>query len=138
MRLEIATVSSADVKTRSRLNQHETRIFELENQKSPFSVNTNERPRDIQPEHQEAPSRSQNDIYDSPESSIDGIHLGPPIATLRSLRVLAGERVHDSTLRAQRYKSIYDPTYQGLLTAEDVQRAVEMYYTTSFRKDVTY
>lgn len=138
MRLKIATQSRGDTKTRSRLNQHETRIFELENQKGQFDINTKKRPRDVQPEREEALSRSQSDIYDSSESSIDGIHLGPPIATLRSLRVLAGERVHESTLRAQRYKSIYDPIYQGLLTTEDVQRAVEMYSTTPFRKNVTY
>lgn len=64
--------------------------------------------------------------------------MGPPIATLRSLRVLAEERVHASTLRAQRYKSIYDPTYQGLLTVEEVERAVEMYCTTLFGGNAAY
>ncbi|KAI2684543.1 transcriptional regulator family: Fungal Specific TF [Penicillium roqueforti] len=116
------------IELQNRLNQHETRISELENQKSPFDHNTKERPRDIQPEHQEALPKSQSNIYDSPESEIDGIHLGPPIATLRSLRVLAEERVDESTLRAQRYKNMYDPIYQGLLTAEEVRRAVEIFF----------
>lgn len=52
--------------------------------------------------------------------------------------MLAEERVDTSTLRAQRYKSIYDPTYQGLLTVEEVERAVEMYCTTPFGENSTY
>ncbi|KAJ6069864.1 transcriptional regulator family: Fungal Specific TF [Penicillium canescens] len=114
------------IELQNRLNQHETRILELESQKRQSDVNRKEPPRYVQPERQQAFSPSQSDIYHSPESSIDGIHLGPPIATLRSLRVLAEEQVHDSTPRALKYKSIYNPIHQGLLSVENVQRATEI------------
>ncbi|KAJ5991208.1 transcriptional regulator family: Fungal Specific TF [Penicillium canescens] len=116
------------IELQNRLNQHETRILELESQKRQSDVNRKEPPRYVQPERQQAFSPSQSDIYHSPESSIDGIHLGPPIATLRSLRVLAEEQVHDSTPRALKYKSIYNPIHQGLLSVENVQRATEIFF----------
>jgi hypothetical protein len=103
-----------------------------------LEINRKEPPRYVQPERQQGFSPSQSDIYHSPESSIDGIHLGPPIATLRSLRVLAEEQVHDSTSRALKYNSIYNPIHQGLLSVEDVQRAIEMYFTIPFGKRATY
>jgi hypothetical protein len=122
----------ADVKSRPRLNQHETRIFELEKENRRLDVNPKKRSRQGPTEHQQNPSPSKSGMYHSPESSINGIHLGPPIATLRSLRVLAEEPVHESTPTVQKRKSIYDPTYNGLLSVEDVGQAIEMYVNHPF------
>ncbi|KAJ5776300.1 transcriptional regulator family: Fungal Specific TF [Penicillium nucicola] len=114
-----------------KLNQHEMRIRELETKNSSLAVNTDQQNEVNHLEHHQDLSSGQKYQYDSPESSIDGIHLGPPIATLRSLRVLAEEGTQSFTRPAQKHKSIYDPIYQGLISVQDVQRAIEMYRPTA-------
>jgi hypothetical protein len=66
----------------------------------------------------------------SPSSSMDGIDLGPPIATLRSLRALANDEsgfVSNAPTAKARYHGIFHPISQGLLSIDDAQRAIHMY-----------
>lgn len=62
-------------------------------------------------------------------SGMDGIDLGPPIATLRSLKVLATHGdIHDTNTPTLKRKSLssFDPVRQGLLTVKDAQKAIDM------------
>jgi hypothetical protein len=80
--------------------------------------------------HKQALSPSQTGASGSPESSLNGIDLGPPIATLRSLRALAEEdTVYDgaNSKTQTNCRDEFDPTLQGLLSSDDVQRAIDMY-----------
>ena len=64
-------------------------------------------------------------------SGMDGIDLGPPIATLRSLKVLATHGdLHDQHKPAPKRNRLFsfDPVRQGLLGVKDAQKAIDMYY----------
>ncbi|KAJ5987442.1 hypothetical protein N7451_011807 [Penicillium sp. IBT 35674x] len=64
-------------------------------------------------------------------SGMDGIDLGPPIATLRSLKVLATHGdIHDPNTPTPKRKrlSSFDPVRQGLLTVNDAQKAIDIFF----------
>lgn len=61
---------------------------------------------------------------------MDGIDLGPPIATLRSLKALASHGdTHDPNTPAPRGNRLFsfNPVRLGLLTVRDAQKTIDMY-----------
>lgn len=65
-------------------------------------------------------------------SGMDGIDLGPPIATLRSLKALTkyGDML-DSHIPTPERNGLctFDPIQRGIMTVKDAQQAIDMYHT---------
>ena len=92
-------------------------------------VNTGSDDQSVHPPHDnEATSRSTG-------FSMESLDLGPPIATLRSLGALSkkgtspGSHIdpESRTIRAKNHPS-YDPVSRGILSMDDAERAIRMYY----------
>ncbi|KAH8698691.1 hypothetical protein BGW36DRAFT_149806 [Talaromyces proteolyticus] len=84
--------------------------------------------------HRNGVSPGQTIVSHSPGFSMDGIDLGPPIATLRSLGALSKDEPNsNSNLQTARtkqapYNSIYDPVSRGVLTIHEAQRAISIFF----------
>ncbi|KAL2824975.1 hypothetical protein BJY01DRAFT_163402 [Aspergillus pseudoustus] len=97
------------VELHQQVNSQEARIAELERQ--------------MRQAHAHAPAKTPLDnIIATPSHSqdfaIDDIDIGPPIATLRSLGALAKEDLHSG----------YDPVASGIITLEEAQNAINLYF----------
>jgi hypothetical protein len=66
----------------------------------------------------------------TPGSAVDGIDLGAPIATLRSLGALATDEskteYEPTSLAKPIFANTFDPISQGLLSVHESQRAIDM------------
>ncbi|RAK98738.1 Zn(II)2Cys6 transcription factor [Aspergillus ibericus CBS 121593] len=105
------------VELHQQINHHETRIAKLERQASRVNASA-KRHLDVPAE---TPHRHQPLVATpshSPGFSMDGIDLGPPIATLRSLGALA---MNDS-------QAGFDPVARGVISVEDAQSAITLFF----------
>lgn len=128
--VNILNTSKADF---NRIIQHETRIIELE-KKTEESQQFSEL--FVPEKHVNQPDLGKTSLsppeptqFRSPVSSIDAIDLGPPIATLRSLRELAKDESIPSLNPVSRIKhgrGPFDPISQGILSMDDAQAAIDM------------
>ncbi|KAJ6155520.1 hypothetical protein N7470_006086 [Penicillium chermesinum] len=107
-----------------RVNQHESKIHELEARiRNPAAQNG---PLDMTDSHlpmSNLPTASPSDRGDA-KSHMDGIDLGPPIATLRSLGALAkdGPMAYTSSNKPPRKgRDLFNPVIRGILNPEDAQ-----------------
>ena len=126
-----------DIKIYARINHQETRILELEKlaqarHQIPFFGSEGA---DLVPSAQNNLNQSKPQTFSPSEtigshSGTNEIDTGPPIATLRSIRAFAKDEITqniNSTAVARRRYNTFDPVTQGLLTAHDIQRTIDMY-----------
>lgn len=117
--------------TIKRINQHEARIHELEGQLGKeTALSGREGLAKPTPDSSEFPNSSPSNISEA-RSNMDKIDLGPPIATLRSLRALAKEdslsiAPTSNPRTSKKHHDSYDPVLKGILSFEDAQRAIDM------------
>lgn len=82
--------------------------------------------------HQPAISPYHSSLSDSPTFTLDGIDLGPPIATLRSLGALTKEESASNSkpLAASKSQppreSIYDPVANKIMSIDEAAQAIGM------------
>jgi hypothetical protein len=82
--------------------------------------------------HHPAISPYQSSMSNSPSFTLDGIDLGPPIATLRSLGALAKDEStsNPKPLTARKsqasHQSIYDPVAEKILSISEAGQAITM------------
>ena len=121
--VNILNTSYADF---NRINQHETRIIKLEKkteEPQQFSEFVVPEKYGNQPDlGQPTLSPPETTQFRPAASSIDAIDLGPPIATLRSLRELAKDESTPSlnpVFGIKHARCSFDPILQGLLSMDD-------------------
>ncbi|PWY83882.1 hypothetical protein BO94DRAFT_625431 [Aspergillus sclerotioniger CBS 115572] len=104
------------VELHHQINQHEARIAQLEKQ----AQNTDAPSKIYLQVPAETPNRPPLTATPShsPGFSMDGIDLGPPIATLRSLGALAKNDTHSG----------FDPVARGIISMEDAQSAITLFF----------
>ncbi|KAJ5634707.1 hypothetical protein N7528_002549 [Penicillium herquei] len=123
-----------DLDSLERINQQESRILELEkaahlqkqtsNGESGKSSGSEQYGAHPSGHTTLSPSQASTSL-----SGVDAIELDPPIATLRSIRELAKyETTHESEVARPSRISPFDPVRQGILTAQDAQKAINIFF----------
>ncbi|KAJ5081018.1 hypothetical protein N7456_013728 [Penicillium angulare] len=130
------------VELHAKVNHHEARIRELERDsllgepslpdKVKNGTTKTENNCLIAVSPQQAISPSQTVASRTPGSAVDGIDLGAPIATLRSLGALATDEskteYEPASLAKPIFANPFDPISQGLLSVQESQRAIDIFF----------